>query len=69
MAGREVVTELVADTMTVANIRKELARIVAGGPGREQMLAGYDCMIGILGAPGASARAARLMVELLRKKR
>lgn len=69
VAGREVVTELVADTMTVANIRKELARIVAGGPGREQMLAGYDRMIGILGAPGASARAARLMVELLRKKR
>lgn len=31
IADREVVTELVADGMTVANIKKELAKIVSGG--------------------------------------
>lgn len=66
VAGKKVVTELVADTMNVANIRKELAEIIPGGSGREEMLAGYDRMNEILGAPGASVRAARQVVSLLK---
>lgn len=67
VADKEVVTELVADGMTVDNIRKELADIIPGGGGRQRMLADYDRMIEILGAPGASGRAAKEMVTLLRK--
>ena len=68
VAGREVVTELVADGMTVANVRRELARILPGGDGRETMLSGYDEMARILGAPGASERAAGMMVNRLKNR-
>jgi lipid-A-disaccharide synthase len=67
VAGREVVTELVADGMTVPRIREELARIIAPtGDGRRKMLQGYDEMIRILGPEGASERAAREMVKIIK---
>lgn len=67
VSGSEVVTELVADGMTVDNIRRELSTIIEGGSRRMQMLSDYDRMIQILGAPGASERAAKLMVKYLKK--
>lgn len=67
VSGSEVVTELVADGMTVDNIRSELSAIIEGGSRRIQMLSGYDRMIQILGTPGASERAAKLMVKYLKK--
>lgn len=67
VSGSEVVTELVADGMTVDNIRCELSAIIEGGSRRMQMLSGYDRMIQILGTPGASERAAKLMVKYLKK--
>lgn len=67
VSGSEVVTELVADGMTVDNIRRELSAIIEGGFRRMQMLSGYDRMIQILGTPGASERAAKLMVKYLKK--
>ena len=67
VSGSEVVTELVADGMTVDNIRRELSVIIEGGSRRIQMLSGYDRMIQILGTPGASERAAKLMVKYLKK--
>ena len=67
VSGSEVVTELVADGMTVDNIRCELSAIIEGGSRRIQMLSGYDRMIQILGTPGASERAAKLMVKYLKK--
>lgn len=67
VSGSEVVTELVADGMTVDNIRRELSAIIEGGSRRMQMLSGYDRMIQILGTPGASERAAKLMVKYLKK--
>lgn len=67
VSGSEVVTELVADGMTVDNIRRELSSIIEGGSRRMQMLSGYDRMIQILGTPGASERAAKLMVKYLKK--
>lgn len=67
VSGSEVVTELVADGMTVDNIRCELSAIIEGGSRRIQMLSGYNRMIQILGTPGASERAAKLMVKYLKK--
>lgn len=67
VSGSEVVTELVADGMTVDNIRCELSAIIEGGSRRMQMLSGCDRMIQILGTPGASERAAKLMVKYLKK--
>ena len=66
IADREVVTELVADGMTVSNIKKELAKIISGGNGRSRMLSEYDRLIGILGEPGASERSAAQITALLK---
>lgn len=69
IADREVVTELVADGMTVSNIKKELAKIISGGNGRSRMLSEYDRLIGILEEPGASERAAAQITALLKARR
>lgn len=66
VAGREVVSELVADGMTVANVRRELGRILPGGEGRGRMLEDYEDVAARLGREGASRRAAAGMVGLLR---
>lgn len=67
VANQEVVRELVADTMTVANIRTELNAILNEKEYRKKMLSDYDRIIQILGPAGASEHAAREMVALLRK--
>lgn len=66
IAGREVVRELVADTMTVEQVRRELERLLHDEEHRQRMLEGYDRMADRLGEAGAPRRAARQMVELLR---
>lgn len=68
IAGREVVKELVADTMTVERIRAELQRILYDKEYRGQMLAGYEYMASRLGEAGAPGRAARKIVDLLKKR-
>ena len=55
IAGREVVRELVADTMTVENMRNELKRLL------------FQEMARLLGPAGAPRHAAREMVKLLKK--
>ena len=65
IAGKEVVTELVADGMTVSNLKAELKKILPGGERRESMLACYDNLIAVLGKPGASERAAEKIVASL----
>ena len=67
IADREVVTELVADTFSVANIRSELSKILAG-PAREKMLDGYAEVHRRLGDQKAPEQTARLIVTLLNKK-
>lgn len=67
IAGREVVRELVAAEMTVRNIKSELGKLLPEkGEERAAMLKEYSRMMDILGEPGASERAARKMVSLLK---
>lgn len=68
IAGREVVRELVADTMTVAQIKAELGRILTDESWRREMLAGYDDVGRRLGEPGAPARTAQLIASFLAEK-
>ena len=65
VANKEVVRELVADSMTVANVRSELNALLKDEEYRGQMLKEYDRMIKILGPAGASHQAASKMIELL----
>ena len=68
IADNEVVKELVADEMTVENVKKELKRILPGGEGRENMLSGYNHLCDILGPAGASEKAAEQIVACLKRK-
>ena len=67
IADCEVVTELVADTFSVANIRTELDKIL-DGPAREAMLAGYDEVNRRLGDQKAPVNAANKIYTLLINK-
>ena len=69
VANKEVVRELVADSMTVANVRSELNALLKDEEYRGQMLKEYDRMIKILGPAGASHQAASKMIELLSVKK
>ena len=66
IANREVVRELVADSFSVDNIRRELEAVLPGGEKRSQMLADYDDVHRLLGESDAPEQAARLMVETLK---
>ena len=65
IAGKEVVTELVAGDMQVKAIKQELSYILPGSERRKRMLENYDCLIQILGKAGASGRAARQILQAL----
>ena len=67
IADREVVKELVADTMTVENVRSELKSILENDAYRGQILDGYEYMAERLGQAGAPQHAACEMLALLKK--
>ena len=67
VAGKEIVRELVADTMTVQNIRAEVDAILNDKSYRQIMLDNYDDMLKVLGPSGASRQAAEKMIKLLQK--
>ena len=67
IANREVVKELVADTFSVENIRRELEAILPGGSKREAMLNDYEEIHRLLGESDAPEKAANIMINLLRK--
>jgi lipid-A-disaccharide synthase len=69
VANREVVRELVADGMTVDNVRNELDALLNDESYRGKMFAEYDRMIEILGPAGASRQAASEIIRLLKKAR
>lgn len=67
IADREVVKELVADTMTVKNIQSELRNILENGRYKSDLLAGYEDMARRLGPAGAPLHAAQEMIRILKK--
>ena len=69
IADREVVCELVAETFSVENIRRELEQILPGGDKRQQMLSDYEDVHQRLGESHAPDEAARIMTELLKVKK
>jgi len=64
IADAEVVTELVADTFSVENIRRELEKILHG-PAREKMLQGYTEVRYRLGEEKAPDNAAGIIFKLI----
>ena len=67
IADREVVRELVAADMSVANIKDELEGLLpSDGEKRAAMLSEYSRMMDILGEPGASERTAQKIVRFLK---
>jgi len=66
VADREVVTELVADTFSIYNIKVELQRILSGTD-RQRVLDGYAEVHRRLGDSNAPDCAAELMVRLAAK--
>lgn len=62
---REIVQELFGARFSEARIHDELERILTDTSYRQRMLHGYDEIIRTLGTPGASRRAAHLIVESL----
>lgn len=66
IADREVVKELVADTMTVGNMQEELSKLLENKEYKKRMLAGYEYMADRLGPAGAPQHAAHEMLELLK---
>ena len=65
IAGKEVVPELVADGMTSANVARHLRPLLNDTAERAAMLEGYDALIAAVGNAGVSARAAKIMVNLV----
>lgn len=65
IAGKEVVKELVADSMTIDNINKEAKSILYDVNYRENMLSEYDKIIDILGKESASEKAAKAIINKL----
>ena len=68
VSGKEIVTELVADGMTEENVEHCLKEILPGGSRRTQMLSDYEEMNRILGGAGASERAAKEMIKILKNR-
>ena len=69
IADAEVVRELVADTFTVDNIRRQLDAILPGSPARDVMLRGYEEVSRRLGTSVAPDNAASLIVKALSGRR
>ena len=65
IAGKEVVQELVADRMTVENIRAELSKLLTDKVYRQKMLDGYQEVADYLGTPGAPHKAAEIIYKSL----
>ena len=65
---RMAVKELLQHHCTVENIRKELNRILNDADYKKQIQESYDELHQQLGEPGASARAAAMMIEKLSEK-
>lgn len=66
--GREAVAEVLQSSLDVTRAERELRAILPGGARRRRMLDDFDQLRTLIGGPGASARFARRMVELLKQR-
>lgn len=66
IADKEVVRELFAKYFSLENIRNEADRLLNDDVYRYNMLEGYEHIIEILGEPGASAKAAGIIIKKLK---
>lgn len=62
IAGREIVKELLLDKCNEGTVARELAAILPGAPGREEMKRGYGIMRSRLGSSDAASTAAASIV-------
>ncbi len=70
IAGHPVVSELVANEMNIATVRRHLSALLPlDSPARRKMLEGYKEMEKILGTQDAPANTARLLVSSLSQAR
>ena len=67
IADREVVKELVFESMTVENMQIELSKLLFDPEYRQLMLNGYEDVAHRLGPVGAPRHAAAEMVRMLKK--
>lgn len=65
ITGKQSVPELIADDMTIYNIRKSLIPLLMETKEREMQLRDYKEMSRLLGEEGASMRAAQKMVNMV----
>ncbi|HOX78351.1 MAG TPA: lipid-A-disaccharide synthase [Bacteroidales bacterium] len=63
---REVVTELIQNDLTADKLEAEMQKIIQG-PRRTEMISGYHSLRERLGGPGAAARAAAIIHQLLKR--
>lgn len=66
IADREVVKELIQSEMNAKTLKAELGKVLEGSS-REQILEDFEVLRKLLGGPGASQRAAEIIVEDLAK--
>lgn len=66
IADRVVVQELFAKFFSVKAIKEEVNKLLNDDVYRNKMLSDYDEIIDILGKPGASGRAANIIIEKLK---
>lgn len=69
IADKVVVQELFAKFFSVDAIRNEVDKIINDTNYRQRMMSDYDEIIKILGKPGASLKAAKLIVEKLNQRK
>ena len=67
IADKTVVQELFSKFFSLSNIKEESSKLLFDHNYRNKMLEEYDRIINILGDPGASEKAAKLIVEKIRK--
>ncbi|MEW6428160.1 MAG: lipid-A-disaccharide synthase [Thermodesulfobacteriota bacterium] len=68
IAGKEIVAELLQEKATAESVAARVAECCRPGPAREELLAGYTDVREKLGEPGASARVAAIVLDMLDRK-
>jgi lipid-A-disaccharide synthase len=68
IADRVVVQELFSKFFSVSSIRNEVDKLLNDSLYRNKMIEDYDGIIDILGKPGASLRAANIIVHKIKKR-